>query len=1093
MKSDRGLLVLRLTALTPVAALMALAAADIALERRRTAEMAYNRLDNLARIADEMISGRLRAAESLLLDAGRAEQTAETPQERDALQAYLTARTEPLDELRNVIITGADGKVTMSTLPVLLGLDAAGRDYYKATQAAPDRLALTGPVLAQATGATVLFAARAKPAVDGRWDGAAIASMPPAYFAGVLDTIKLPFGFAALLNTKGEVIAEVFDQHNLRRDGSSAPLTPPPQMRQTARLSDDDGEGESFVKVWRVAQYPQLFIAVGWAEDAVFGEWRRKSLIKAGVVGALALLALLVFRRFVRHEGDLRRERNLARRAEAEWAAGQRFIRAVADHMPDMIGYWDSGLICRFANTAYTAWFGKGPDEIVGKSLRELLGAALFEQNMPHIRAVLAGERQDFERVIHRPDGSAGIVWVHYVPDRDDAGQVIGYFVLVNDITPLKRTETQLRAASDRLALAASAAGVGIWEYDAHSRESVWDDRMYQIYGLAPGDRSHAYSLWAQALHPADLVRVQREFDRAVETCSDFVSEFRILTPGGEIRHIRSAAKAELDADGSPERFIGVNWDITAIRRNEAALAAARAAAESANRAKSEFLANMSHEIRTPLNAILGLTHLLQRTPLTDEQRALAGDVAASGRTLLALINNILDFSRVEAGRLELDVVAFRLPELLDAAAALVAVAAREKGLTLSVSISPDAPQILLGDSLRAQQVLVNLLGNAVKFTQSGAVSLRVDYAGRRLGRPLLRFVVDDDGPGLPPDRLDRLFDAFTQGDASTTRRFGGSGLGLAICRKLAALMGGEVGAENRPAGGARFWFLVPFDAAADGRAAHAEPAPAAPPRLKGLRLLVAEDNKINQDVLRRVLELEGALVEVVPDGRQASARLALFPDAFDVVLMDIQMPEMDGCDAARRVRAALGPAAPPIIALTAGALEEERARALASGMCDFIAKPFDLDRMIRAILRAAGKPAAAAAQPMSSDGVPPQIPGVETHEALQRMGGDRELQDRVMRGFVEQLGDAVERAQADWAAGLGLEAAGRLHALKGAAANIGAAEMAAAAARVERLLRREQPPADDIEAGLAALAAQMADLRRDIATALEVQLSSRA
>lgn len=1084
---ERGLAFLGLSALALVAALVALAAADIALERRRTLEMAYNRLDNLARIADEVISGRLRAIESLLLDAGRAEQATEAPAAREALQNYLAARAEPLDELRNIAVTEADGRVSLSTLPSLIGLNATGRDYYEAARQAPDRLALIGPALAQATGATVLFASRSKPTIDGQWDGAVIASMPPAYFATVLDTIKTPYGFAALLNAKGEVIAEVFDQHNLRRDRMGAPLTPPPQMRQTARLADDDGEGESFVKVWRVAQFPQLFIAVGWAEDAVLVEWRRKSMVKAAVVGVLALLAALVFRRFVRHESDLRRERNLARRAEAERAVSQRFICTVADHVPGVIGYWDAELICRFANRAYVDWFGKSPEQVVGMRLRDVLGDALFQQNLPQVQGVLAGDAQDFERTVVRPDGSQGYAWAHYVPDCDASGKIVGFFVLVNDITPLKSTELQLRSASSRLALAASAAGVGIWEYDPHTRESVWDDRMYQIYGLPPGDRSHSYSLWAQALHPADLVRVQREFDRAVEIAGDFMSEFRILTPGGEIRHIRSAAKAELDAEGSPERFIGVNWDITAIRRNEAALAAARAAAESANRAKGEFLANMSHEIRTPLNAILGLTHLLQRTPLTDEQQALAGDVAASGRTLLALINNILDFSRVEAGRLELDAVVFRLPELLDAAAALVAAAVLEKGLALSVTVDPDAPQTLLGDSLRAQQVLVNLLGNAVKFTASGAVALRVESAGRRLGRPLLRFVVDDDGPGLPPDRLERLFDAFTQGDASTTRRFGGSGLGLAICRKLAALMGGEVGAENRPGGGARFWFLVPFDAVADVQPSRGAPVPAGPPRLAGLRILAAEDNKINQDVLRRVLELEGATVDIAVDGRQASTLLAATPEAFDVVLMDIQMPEMDGCDAARRVRAVVGPSAPPMIALTAGALEEERARALASGMCDFIAKPFDLDRMVRAILSAAGRQATPP-RPAAKRQAAPQIPGVETDEALQRMGCDRELQERVMRGFVEQLGDAAERAQADWAAGSRLEAAGRLHALKGAAANIGAADMAAAAGRMERLLRRDEAPADEVDAGLTALAVQMAALSRDIAAALEVQ-----
>ncbi len=450
---------------------------------------------------------------------------------------------------------------------------------------------------------------------------------------------------------------------------------------------------------------------------------------------------------------------------------------------------------------------------------------------------------------------------------------------------------------------------------------SVLDDPNVRFYAGAPLVTQDGWAL-------GTLCVIDR---RPRELTPDQLAALRTLR-----RHVVNA----LELRRLVARQNTVIADLDATRRS---LEEARRAAESAARAKADFLATMSHEIRTPMNAVIGFTDLLRGSPLNPEQRENVDLIHESGEHLLTLINDILDFSKIESGRLELESAPFDLPACIRSAVAMLLSRAAGKNLDLRADLAPDLPVLLRGDATRIRQILVNLLSNAVKFTERGAVTVRASAAPAPGDRLEITVAVHDTGIGIPADRLGRVFERYAQADTSTTRRFGGTGLGLAISRRLAELHGGTLRATSELGRGSVFSFsFVAAPLAVDPAAAAPLPPPPAFRLLAQqlpFRLLVAEDNPVNQKVIGRTLEKLGYTPVIVADG--AAALAALHAGDFDLVLMDIEMPVLDGTAATRRLRAELPPARQPVVvAVTAHAVGEQRGDFLACGLDDYLAKP---------------------------------------------------------------------------------------------------------------------------------------------------------
>ncbi len=728
---------------------------------------------------------------------------------------------------------------------------------------------------------------------------------------------------------------------------------------------------------------------------------------------------------------------------------------------------------------------GYPENELLKKTFQDITHPDDLGRDLANVQALIEGRIRTYQmekRYFHR---AGHTVWINLTASlvRDDAGTPVHFVSQIEDISGRKRLEEALCASEERLSNVFRSMAEGLLLQDPAGRVTECNAAAERILGLSRAelmDPATHYPRWRAIREDGTEFPIEDRPTRV--TFRTGKAQHNVIMggfkPDGTVTWISVNSEAIFGSDGTVQAVVVSFADISERKQLLDNLAVARDQALEASRLKSEFLASMSHEIRTPMNSIIGMSGLLMEAGLTPEQQGMGLVIQNSAESLLTIINDILDFSKIEAGKLRIEPVDFELQPLIEETLALLAPRAREKKVELHCDIDPQLNVVLRGDAGRIRQVLLNLVGNAVKFTEKGEVSVTGICARDSATRSVLHVEVVDTGIGIPVAAQRQLFQPFVQADGSTTRRFGGTGLGLAIARQLVELMGGEIGFHSEEGRGSTFWFELNLEK----QSAPLVPAPTlAPPTAAAagmarpqFRLLVAEDNPTNQIVIRRILERMGHEIDITGNGVETLAQLAR--QTYDAVLMDCQMPVMDGYTATKQIRsgelAGVNPRI-PVIALTAYAMPSDRLKCLAAGMDDYLAKPLRVAELIEA-LRHCGlqmekatvvAPSPAPAPAGESD--PLDARQVEQLRSLPgRIGGS--LLHELIRLFLDEtpgalvrLGDQLER-----------RAAGELvmtsHRLAGACANLGVSELQAAARAVEEAARANNW--SDLPGGLAAV-----------------------
>jgi PAS domain S-box-containing protein len=747
---------------------------------------------------------------------------------------------------------------------------------------------------------------------------------------------------------------------------------------------------------------------------------------------------------FVVHVEDITERK---RAQEALHESEDRF-RNIADSCPTMMWVTDVGGGITFMNRMFLAFSGAARADVKGGKWQLLVHpedapgyVGAFE------RAVK--ERTPFraEARVRRADGEWRWMGSYAQPRLAPGGEFLGHIGLSSDITERRRAERELRGSEEKFRQLAENVREVFWIMPPKADEMLYVSPAYeQVWERTCESLYQNPMAWVEAIHPEDLENAHAMFARQIQG-EAIDSEYRIRTPGGRQKWIRDRAFPIRDESGELVRVVGIAEDMSERKRYEEDLVQAWEGAEAANRAKSRFLANMSHEIRTPMNGVIGMLQLLLTTSLTEEQRNFVSVAQSSGRALLALIDDILDLSKIEARKVTLENLSFSIQRTLDDVVQLLRVPASAKGLELSARTAAEIPCVF-GDAPRLRQVLMNLAGNAVKFTERGRVTVEAQLESREDRVVRVRFHITDTGIGIDKKQAAHLFSPFTQADASTTRKYGGTGLGLAISKQLVEMMGGTIGIESQPGQGSTFWFTAVFDMAPPVRAVSEPPRKEsflAAGRVHEARILVAEDNATNREVMLAQLNKLGFQADVVNNG--AEAIQAIERVRYGLVLMDCEMPVMDGYEATRRIRR-VHPKF-PVIAVTADAMSGDRERCMREGMSDYLAKPVELellsDMLAKWLPAEPARPAIAEAE--ISQGI-----AVFDEEALvRRLMGDRSLAGKVLSGFLNevpsQLNILRERLEHSEAPGIRLQA----HALKGAASTVSAMALRAMALAMEQ------------------------------------------
>ena len=758
-----------------------------------------------------------------------------------------------------------------------------------------------------------------------------------------------------------------------------------------------------------------------------------------------------------------------------ELARAQDDLRAIIDHTPALVVYWDKHLLNRFANRAYLDWFGVTPEQMKGRHMCDIIGGSRFAEIGPMLELVLQGQPQMFERRLDFGNGVARHALFSYVPDVQD-GEVAGFYGFISDITPVRQAQAGQDEALARLQSVVDAASdFSIIATDLHGRITLFSKGAERMLGYAADDMvgkatPAVLHLWHEMEQrsvalSAMLARPVHGFDVFVEIPRQRGSESRdwlYRRKDGDTVPVNLTVTAMRAPSGAITGYLGIAKDIRHEQEVRRILADARDQAESANIAKTRFLANMSHEIRTPMNAILGMLRLQRQTALSAQQLDYASKAESAAKSLLSLLNDILDVSRLEANKMPLESAPFRIDALVRDLGPMLAALAGAKPLRIVTMVDPALPLSVRGDAMRLRQVLLNLAGNAIKFTEAGEVALSVGA----LGGDVVEFAVRDTGIGIAPEQQGLIFDGFSQAEASTSRRFGGSGLGLTISQHLVALMGGTLKVDSSPGKGSTFRFAVRLLPAALPVAVPSLALPALAggqgKRLAGLRLLVVDDNELNLQVARELLLHEGASVDVAGGGVDAVRLVLAATPRHDAVLMDAMMPDLDGYESTRRIRSHAHLQQLPVIAMTANTMSGDRELSLAAGMNDHVGKPIELDLLVETVLRHC-RPARAPAAAGLAGGR--GMSGVDLEPALQRLGENRPLYVSLARTFAGEahgllgtLASALEDRR------LG-QAANELHTFRSAAGIVGATRLADFALLQEHRLREPGAALGELEA----------------------------
>ncbi len=781
-------------------------------------------------------------------------------------------------------------------------------------------------------------------------------------------------------------------------------------------------------------------------------------------------------------------------------------------------------------------------------------------------------------------DGSLRWFDTVIAPHKNSHGIIEKFIALRIDITTKQQQQRALAAARDQLVLAAEVAQLGIWTWDVATDQLTWNTQMYRMYGydVEQTGSNLNYEHWRSRVHPDDIVEAEHQLYGAVEGRCKYEPIFRVKQNDGTYKFVQAGAYVERDKDEVATFVTGINLDITERKAFETNLMKAKSDAELASVAKGQFLANISHEIRTPMNAVLGMLQLLRQTKLDDRQIDYAGKAQSAARSLLGLLNDVLDFSKIEAGKFELESHQFELERLMRDLSVVLSGNLGKKNVELMFDLEPNLPAELVGDQMRLQQILINLAGNAIKFTHEGVIIVGLQLIKKAEGAATLRFSVTDSGIGITEEQMLRIFDVFNQAEASTSRRFGGTGLGLAISKRLVEMMGGALNVESEVGKGSRFWFDIvlripkrnagpksqyltvkkrhvlvvddnpiaaeiivdmlasvdwdvkcvdggnkavsiveaqiscdyPFDAIVmdwrmkdlDGMSAaflikkstvHVKsPAivmltgfgrevlaevmgkeltpfvdfltkpvttiqliesieEAISPkrvltkqvvqpslRLEGIKLLVVEDNPLNRQVVYELMKSEGAVVTLA-DGGLSGVKLATESvGAFDLVIMDIQMPDMDGLEATRKIRADYRFTDLPILAMTANVSQEDKLACMLAGMNEHVGKPIDMDEIVPVILSLVRRESLTSSSRLDSFGSNEDL--VESPDMiLRRFGGNKKIYKTMLDAFVPEYDRLSAELNLLIADGNNKKLAESLHVLKGVASTVGAIKLA--------------------------------------------------